>query len=155
MMSESGQQIRAADAISRIWPDKEKDMATIRKIIDLDAPLAKIWAALADFQNVHTRVAPGFVSTSVPDGSARILTFSNGSTAREQLVTMDETQHRLVYAIKEGKAAHHNASVDLIEQAPQKTRFVWTTDILPDELAGYIDAQMTEATKAMKPALER
>jgi len=46
-------------------------------------------------------------------------------------------------------------ALDLIEQAPQKTRFVWTTDILPDELAGYIDAQMTEATKAMKPALER
>lgn len=130
-------------------------MASIRKIIDLDAPIAKIWAALADFQNVHTRVAPGFVSNSVPDGSARVVTFSNGTTAREQLVTMDEEQHRLVYAIKEGRAAHHNASVDLIAEGRHKTRFIWTTDILPDDLAGYIDAQMTEATKVIKPALER
>jgi carbon monoxide dehydrogenase subunit G len=130
-------------------------MASIRKTIDLDAPIAKVWAALADFQNVHTRVAPGFVSSSVPDGAARIVTFSNGTAAREQLVTVDEQQHRLVYAIKEGRAAHHNASVELIDEGPCRTRFVWTTDILPDDLAGYIDAQMTEATKVIKPALER
>jgi carbon monoxide dehydrogenase subunit G len=155
MTSESGQQTRPVDAISEVQPDREKDMASIRKIVDLDAPIAKVWAALADFQNVHTRVAPGFVCGSVADGSARIVTFANGTTAREQLVTMDERQHRLVYAIKEGRAAHHNASVDLIAEGPLRTRFVWTTDILPDDLAAYIDAQMKEAKRVIKPALER
>lgn len=130
-------------------------MATVRKILDLDAPITKVWAALADFQNVHTRVAPGFVTASEPDGDARIVTFANGTSAREQLVTMDEAQHRVVYAIKGGRATHHNASVDLIADGSQKTRFVWTTDVLPDEFAAYIDAQMTEATEVIKPALER
>jgi carbon monoxide dehydrogenase subunit G len=130
-------------------------MATIRKVLDLDAPIAKVWASLADFHNVHTRVAPGFVTASKPDGDARIVTFANGTSAREQLVTMDEAQHRVVYAIKEGRATHHNASVDLIADGPRRTRFVWTTDVLPDEFAAYIDAQMTEATKVIKPTLER
>lgn len=130
-------------------------MATIRKVLELDAPIATVWAALADFQNVHTRVAPGFVTASEPDGDARVVTFANGTSAREQLVTMDEKQHRVVYAIKEGRATHHNASVDLIAEGSQKTLFVWTTDVLPDEFAAYIDAQMSEATKVIKPALER
>ncbi|MBL6853747.1 MAG: SRPBCC family protein, partial [Alphaproteobacteria bacterium] len=30
-------------------------MATIRKVIELNAPAQKVWNALADFQNVHIR----------------------------------------------------------------------------------------------------
>lgn len=46
-------------------------MATIRKILELDIPAAKAWEALADFQNVHTRLAPGFRCwpTLTPSGS--------------------------------------------------------------------------------------
>ncbi len=129
-------------------------MASIRKIIDLDAPLAKVWDALADFHNVDTRVAPGFVTKSEADGDIRVVTFANGTVAREKLVTMDEAHHRVVYAIVEGRPTHHNASVDLTETAPGKTRFTWTTDVLPDTFAPYIDAQMSEAVKLMKPAME-
>ncbi|HEX2591687.1 MAG TPA: SRPBCC family protein [Rhizomicrobium sp.] len=130
-------------------------MATIRKIVDLDAPIAKVWDALADFHNVDTRVAPGFVMTSEPEGDTRIITFSNGSVARETLVSMDADLHRVVYAIKEGRPTHHNASVDLIELAPDRTRFVWTTDILPNELASHIDVQKSLAIPLMKSKLEQ
>jgi hypothetical protein len=130
-------------------------MATIRKIIDLDAPLAKVWAALADFHAVDTKLAPGFVTKSVPDGDTRVLTFANGSVARETLVSMDEGLHRVVYAIKEGRATHHNASAEVTADGPDRTRFVWTTDILPNELAPYVDAQMGEGARIMKAALER
>ncbi len=130
-------------------------MASIRKIIELDAPIAKVWAALADYHNVHTRVAPGFVTDSKAEGDIRVVTFANGSVAREKLVTMDEAQHRVVYAIVEGRPTHHSASVDLFAEGTGKTRFVWTTDVLPDALAPYIDGQMSEAVKLMKPAMER
>jgi len=129
-------------------------MASIRKTFDVDAPIAKIWDALADFHNVHTRVAPGFVTRSEPEGDIRIVTFANGSVAREKLVTMDEAQHRVVYAIVDGRPTHHSASVELVAEGPSRTRFVWTTDVLPDALAGYIDSQMSEAVKLIKPALE-
>jgi hypothetical protein len=130
-------------------------MATIRKIIDLDVPLAKVWAALADFHAVDTKLAPGFVTKSEPDGDTRVLTFANGSVARETLVSMDKALHRVVYAIKEGRATHHNASAELAAEGPNRTRFVWTTDILPNELAPYVDAQMGEGARIMKAALER
>lgn len=130
-------------------------MATIRKVLEINAPIAKVWDALADFHNVHTRVAPGFLLDSKADGDVRIVHFANGSVARETLVAIDPAIHRLAYAIKEGRATHHNASAELVAEGASKTHFIWTTDILPDELAPYVDAQMSEGAKHMKLALER
>ena len=131
-------------------------MATIRKEMHLAAPVEKVWQALADFQHVHTRLAPGFVVDSKPDGDkARIITFSNGSVVKETLVTLDEDQHRLVYVVSSERISHHNASAELVAEDSRHCRFVWTTDVLPDEIAPYIDAQMDEGVKVMKAALER
>ncbi|MGZ6009479.1 MAG: SRPBCC family protein [Rhizomicrobium sp.] len=131
-------------------------MATVRKEMHLNVPATKVWEALADFQNVHTRLAPGFVTSSCPDGdAARIITFSNGSIAKESLVTMDEGRRRLVYVVASERLTHHNASAEIVPDGADRCRFIWTTDFLPDALAPYIDAQMSEGAKAMKQALER
>lgn len=131
-------------------------MATIRKEMHLAAPLEKVWQALADFQNVHTRLAPGFVVDSKPAGdSARIITFANGSVVKETLVTLDEERHRLVYVVSSERISHHNASAELVAEGTAHCRFVWTTDVLPNEIAPYIDAQMAEGASAMQVALER
>lgn len=132
-------------------------MASIRKIIELDAPAAKVWDALADFQNVHTRVAPGFLLGSEPDGdNARIVHFANGTTAKETLVTADGAHRRLVYFIAANdRIGHHNASAEVVADGDDRCRFVWTTDVLPDALAPYIDGQMSEGVRHMKIALER
>jgi hypothetical protein len=136
--------------------EQENDMASIRKVLDLDVPAAKVWDALADFQNVHTRVAPGFLLGSEPDGAGvRIVHFSNGTTARETLVSADPAQRRLVYFIASERMTHHNASAEIVADGDGRCRFVWTTDVLPDALAPYIDAQMSEGAAAMKAALER
>jgi uncharacterized protein YndB with AHSA1/START domain len=131
-------------------------MASIRKEIRLNASVDKVWSALADFQHVHTRLAPGFVVDSRPEGDrARTIKFANGSVVKETLVTLDEERHRLVYVVTSERIAHHNASAEIIEDGADRCRFIWTTDILPDDLAPYIDSQMTEGAKAMKSALER
>lgn len=131
-------------------------MATIRKEMKLNAPLDKVWSALADFQHVHTRLAPGFVGDSKPEGeNVRSIKFANGSTVKETLVTLDQERHRLVYVVTSERIAHHNASAEITEDGADRCRFIWTTDILPDDLAPYIDSQMTEGAKAMKSALER
>ncbi|MBV9541183.1 MAG: SRPBCC family protein [Alphaproteobacteria bacterium] len=132
-------------------------MATIRKIIDVNAPADKVWAALADFQNVHTRLAPVFLTGSTPDGeNARIVSFANGTQAKETLVSADAASRRLVYFIAANeRIAHHNASAEVLSEGANRCRFVWTTDVLPDALAPYIDSQMTEGAKAMKAHLER
>jgi hypothetical protein len=130
-------------------------MATIRKVFDLNVPAEKVWSALADFHHVHTRLAPGFVTGSTPDGAdTRIVTFANGSSARETLVTMDSGMRRVVYHIKSERLVHHNASAEVIQEGANRCRFIWTTDVLPDTIAPYIDGQMAEGARAMKAALE-
>jgi carbon monoxide dehydrogenase subunit G len=131
-------------------------MASVRKEFSVEAPAERVWAALADFQAVHKRLAPGFVTDSKPDGeAARIVTFANGSSAREILVNSDAKQKRLVYSVVGNeRLTHHNASAQVIAEGPNKSRFVWTADFLPDALAPYIDAQMQQGGEVMKRALE-
>jgi len=65
-------------------------MATLRKQIALDAGAANVWSAVRDFGQVHTRVAPGFLTKLEMDKGDRVITFFNGLVARERLVTVDD-----------------------------------------------------------------
>ena len=129
-------------------------MASVRKTFSIGAAADQVWAALADFHNVHKRVAPGFVIDSEPDGDARIVKFSNGTSAREVLVERDAKLHRLVYAVTGSeRLTHHNAAVQVFAEANVHTRLLWIADFLPNELAPYVDAQMEAATAVMKHTL--
>jgi len=130
-------------------------MASIRKEISLDAPADRVWDAIRDFGAVHQRVAPGFVVDLKLDGDARIVTFHNGTVAREVLVDVDDELRRLVYTIVEGRFTAHSASVQVFAEDPRRSRIVWITDLLPNELAGYIRSQMDMAAVTMKETLER
>jgi hypothetical protein len=129
-------------------------MATNRREVPLDAPAETVWAALRDFGQVHTKVAPGFLTGLEMEGADRIVTFFNGMVARERLVTLDAPSRRLVYCIPEGRASHYNAAVQVVPEAPGKCRFVWTIDLLPDELAPAVAGMMDHAIPLMKKTLE-
>jgi hypothetical protein len=130
-------------------------MATIRKEIALATSAAKVWDALKDFQAVDKRVAPGFVVKSVPDGNARLITFSNGTVAREEFVSADDATQRLVYAIcSNERLKHYQGAAQVLADGAGKCRFVWTVDLLPDAMAEYIDGQMSLAVPLMKKAFE-
>jgi len=130
-------------------------MASIHKDIIIDARPADVWDAVRDFGAVHTRLAPGFVVDSRLDGDARIVTFANGNVAREQLVDCDEARRRLVYAIANERVSHYSASVQVVADGEARTRLIWIVDVLPHEIAPYIDAQMDQAALAMQKALGR
>jgi hypothetical protein len=129
-------------------------MASIRKEFSLKVSADRVWDVLRDFGAVHTRLAPGLVTDTKLDGNARIVTFANGSAAREELVTMDDARHRLVYIIRSEPLQHHNASAEVVPGGAG-CRFVWTTDVLPDEIAPYISGQMDAGVAAMRKALEK
>jgi len=128
-------------------------MATLRRQLALDAAAPKVWSALRDFGAVHTRVAPGFLTRLEMDKGDRVLTFFNGMVARERLVTCDDQECRLVYAVVEGQASHYNAAVQVFPEG-DGSRLVWTIDLLPNELAPTIGGLMDHATGFMKKALE-
>ena len=130
-------------------------MASIYKDIIIDAHPDDVWDALRDFGAVHTRLAPGFVVDTRLDGDARIVTFANGSVARETLVDCDDRRRRLVYAIASERLKQHSASAQVFAESDGRTRFVWITDVLPNEIAPYIDAQMDQGALAIQKALGR
>jgi carbon monoxide dehydrogenase subunit G len=128
-------------------------MASIHKDIPIDAAADQVWAAVRDFGAVHKRLAPGFVIDARLEGDARIVTFANGTVARELLVDCDETRRRLVYAVISKRISQHSASVQVLPDGEGRTRLTWIVDVLPHEIAPYIEAQMDQAALTMQTAL--
>jgi hypothetical protein len=124
-------------------------MASIHNDVPLNAPARKVWDAVRDFGALPERLVPGFVTACQLDGDARIVTFSNGSVAREVLVDCDEARQRLVYAINNERLKHYSASVQVIADGEAKCRLIWIIDMLPNELAPYVQGQTKEAVDAM------
>jgi hypothetical protein len=132
-------------------------MASIIRETVIDADPADVWTALADFAAVHERLVPGFVVESVLDGPrSRVVTFFNGAVAREVLVGIDDDARRLAYTVTDGPlpATHHNASAQVVAEGGGRSRFVWITDVLPDELAAGIGELMDRGIGVIKQTLE-
>jgi Polyketide cyclase / dehydrase and lipid transport len=130
-------------------------MACIHKDIPIDAHPDDVWAAVRDFGAVHQRLAPGFVIDARLEGDARIVTFHNGTVARELLVDCDDARRRLVYAVISEPVKHYSASVQVAADGEVRTRVIWIVDVLPNEIAPYIAGQMDLAVLAMQKALGR
>jgi hypothetical protein len=130
-------------------------MASIHKDIPIDAHPDDVWAAVRDFGAVHQRLAPGFVIDARLEGDARIVTFHNGTVARELLVDCDAARRRLVYAVISERVKHYSASVQVAADGEVRTRIIWIVDVLPNEIAPYIAGQMDQAVLAMQKALGR
>ena len=132
-------------------------MATIIREMSIGVPPDHAWAALRDFGAVHKRLVPGFVvdSTSESDDT-RVVTFFNGAVAREVLVGIDDERRRLAYTVVESAfgAVHRNASVQVIARGDGGTRFVWITDVLPNDVAPRIAEMMEGGLSVMKRTLE-
>jgi uncharacterized protein YndB with AHSA1/START domain len=129
-------------------------MASIRIETLIDASPDDVWAALRDWGALHQRLAPGFATDVKLDGDDRIVTFFNGSVVREKLVDLDEDTRRVAWAMVEGPYSHHNGFAQVFPDGDGRTRFVWTTDILPNELAARTRELMERGTSVIKKTLE-
>jgi hypothetical protein len=134
-------------------------MASIHRDIAINARAEDVWAAVRDFGAVHRRLAPGFTLDAQLEGDARVVTFANGTVAREVLVDCDDSRRRLVYAVISERVKHYSASVQVAAQreaqGETRSRLIWTVDLLPNDIAPYISSQMDQAALAMQKALDR
>ena len=130
-------------------------MASIHKNIAIDAPAHEVWDAVRDFGALHTRLVPGFVVDTRLDGDVRIVTFANGTVAREQLVDCDDDRRRLAYTIASERLKQHAASVQIITDGEECCRMLWITDVLPHEIAPYVSAQMDQGALAVQRAFAK
>jgi carbon monoxide dehydrogenase subunit G len=132
-------------------------MASIRKEILIEARPENVWAAVRDVGAVHQRLVPGVLVDAYLDGDARVVTFASGAVARELLVDVDDEARRFAYAVVEGplRATHHNASMQVFAEGSGRSRLVWITDVLPNDLAASISTLVEQGTAAMKQTLEK
>jgi len=122
-------------------------MASIRLEIPLDAPAERVWKRLREVGAAH-RLFPGVLTDCRLDGDARVVTFANGMVVRELIVDVDEDARRVAYAVVEWQARHHHASIQVVPENASRSRLVWVTDLLPNELAAPVRALMEQGAKA-------
>lgn len=130
-------------------------MASIRKEIVVRASLSQVWDALRDIGALHTRLVPGFVTDTKLEPGCRIVTFANGHVVREQIVTVDDEAHRVVWSATGGMLTHHNGAAQAFAESDGRTRIVWTADLLPDSAADTVSAMMDHGMAAMQSTLDR
>ncbi len=128
-------------------------MATVRKEFRSARSADEVWAVLRKFEAVH-EMAPGFVAaTKMEPSGARVVTFANGTEVREWLVSSNDAERRLVYAITDHpKIQHYSAAAQVVEDG-EGSRFVWTVDFLPDGMAEMQAATMETGLAAMAKAI--
>ena len=83
-----------------------------------------------------------------------IVTFSDGVVLREVLVDLDDDEHRLAWTIVDGPYTHHNGVAQVASEDEGRARFIWTTDLLPNELADRTVQRMEHGARVIKATLE-
>lgn len=131
-------------------------MATLRKEIVTRARASDVWAAIEDVGALHARLVPGFVTNTRLEPGARIVTFADGMTVREPIVTIDPLEMRLVWTAESQLTSHYKASAQVFADNEDASRvlLLWIADFLPDEAGAIIEPLMTAGMTAMKKALD-
>jgi hypothetical protein len=131
-------------------------MASIRTEFVIAADAARVWKTVGDWANGPADMARGHVVSSRADGRVRVVTFADGRSVRERLVTKDDEARRIVYSVIGDalRPEHDNAVMEVVADGEGRCRFVWSRDVLPDELAQPLLAAMREAGPVIKRTLE-
>jgi hypothetical protein len=129
-------------------------MASIRKEVRINAAAEQVWDCLRDVGALHTRLAPGFVVDTRMDGDARIVTFGNGMVAREEIVDVDDIARRVAWAIVGGRFRHYNGTAQVFPDGTGVSRFVWTADLLPNDLAAAVAGMIEQGIAVIKKTME-
>jgi len=129
-------------------------MATIHREIEIERSKDFVWDAIRDVGAIHKRLVPGFVVDCKLEGDWRIVTFANGMTVRELIVSIDDKTYRHSWSARGEPLTHHNASVQVFSQGQDKCRIVWIADLMPSEAAEAIAEMIQQGLAAMKQTLE-
>ena len=122
-------------------------MVSVIKELVIRSSAAAVWEVIGDFAAGPVRMAPGYVvdvAGEAPD--VRVVTFANGTVARERLVGVDHGARRIAYTVTSASFEHDNASMHVLPDGPDggRCRLVWVHDVLPDGAGPGLDAAMAQ-----------
>jgi hypothetical protein len=130
-------------------------MGTIRAELKTAAKASDVWSAICDIGALHTRLVPGFVVDTKLEPGTRVVTFVNGVTLREPIVSLDDEARRLVWTHEGGRAQHYNGALEVCGLPDGLTSVVWTADFLPDDVQDYFSRAIDAGMAAMQRSLDR
>lgn len=128
-------------------------MASIFREITVYARADAVWSAVRDVGAIQSKLAPGVVASACVVDGVRHVAFANGLKIDELIISIDEGTKRVVYSVQ-GRAKHHQASMQVVEDGPDHCRFIWITDVLPDDAASRFADVMDQALPVIKHTLE-
>lgn len=129
-------------------------MGTIIQEIEIASSQDLVWDAIRDVGEIHRRLVPGFVTDCKLEGDWRALTFANGMTARELIISVDDERKRHSWSARSDQLTHHNASVQVFPSGEDKCRVVWIADLMPNEAVQAVGEMIQQALLVMKRTLE-
>ncbi|UJF33466.1 SRPBCC family protein [Paenibacillus hexagrammi] len=131
-------------------------MPTIYKEILIDARPEQVWDAVRDVGAVHRRLVPGYTEDTLMNGYERTLLLPKGGKVRELIVSMDEKERRMAYAVIEGgmPLLHHHASFQVTPHGNTCSKLLWITDFLPEDFYTEIQARVNRGAEVMKATIE-
>jgi mxaD protein len=103
------------------------------KSIDIDAPAAKVWTVVKEFNGLntwHPAVAKDEIVEGTNDavGAVRLLTLKGGGTIKEKLLAYDDAGHSMKYEIVEGvlPVSHYSSTIAVKANGEGKSTMTWT-----------------------------
>ena len=129
-------------------------MASLHKEITIERSKQSVWDAIRDVGAIQKRLVPGFVVNCRLEGDWRTVTFANGMVVRELIVAVDDQTCRHSWSARGEPLTHHNASIQVFSDGPDKCRVVWIADLMPNEAAEAVGEMIDEGLATMKQTLE-
>ena len=129
-------------------------MASIQQRTQLAVDADKAWAALRTVGKPHDLFAPVLTSAEL-HGDTRTVRFANGMVLQERILDVDEATRRVAYTVLDGPGmAYHHASMQIVDDGPGRSTFVWITDFLPADLGQTLSPLIEQGAQALRANLE-
>jgi hypothetical protein len=96
------------------------------------APAERAWSALRRVDMAHILFSPVLVDCEM-ERDSRTVTFANGLVVRERVITLDEQRRSIAYSVLGDMFEHHSASMTILPVDETSCRFIWISDLLPDQ----------------------
>lgn len=128
-------------------------MASLRSTARIARPVEEVWKVVSDVAGISAWF-PGIEQATAGDGT-RSCSLAGGHELHEDIVNVDSDLRRFQYRITGGMPVeYHLGTVDVLEDGPDSTLVVYSTQVTPDGLADLMGPSIEGGVQGLKAQLE-
>ena len=125
---------------------------SVRRHVRIACPPDEVWARIGDPSRIQEWF-PGIVSSTV-DGSTRVITMASGLPMPEEILTLDNVQHRFQYRITAPMFHEHLSTLDVLDLGDGTSVVVYAADASPSTMALVIAGAAGNALEHLRDSME-